>query len=537
MAYTSRFKRHSVYASEKETNTRLISDKEINFEVATGQEGQSLQSNNPQLTRPKNKIYKSQLGNQNHRFAHNITTIAAVFLALLSLALAVVVVTVLPSQNARIRAQQKIIQKIESEKNSLIEQIDKTKQTLALVTTFNSALHIRTEPPGARVLLSGNEIGTTPLQAEGLAAGPHKIRLLLEGYETVEFETNLPEKDMVDFGTFSLQRSCADLTLTAINPGTGYALFSADGQKISDGILPAFLNDLPTGRYRLALRWGVHEGEQIVEVHPGKTNNYAVGFQTAFITLNSTPPGATVELNGVALGRTPLTSLEVPAGTAQLTLRSKGHLEETLEVTLQPGTHQNLTLALKPHPGPPQGKNFTNSAGMEMIWHPLGFWVARHEVTQQAFQKITGTNPSTFRGSNMPVETLTWSAAADFARRLTTYEKENDMLPLGYRYALPTEQQWNTFAGNTPRANAGGESADAPRPVGGDTNAYGLDNIHDNVWEWSADTPPGEPLKRVVLGGGWSAFYSGLDAQRTRTVQPRDFASPAIGMRVVLIPQ
>jgi len=469
--------------------------------------------------------------------ATKVTTVAAIVLAIICLVLAFIVAVTLPKQNARIRAQQKIIENYEKEKNNLIEQIDQTKQTLALATTFNSTLQIDTTPSAARIFLSGNELGTSPLRVEGLPAGSHRMRIVLDGYDPVEFDVVLPEKDMADLGTITLKRSLGDLTLGALSPDTKYTLYNSSGEPVAEGRLPAVINDLPTGLYNVLLEHQGHRREDQVEVKSGSQNIYKLGFQMATLTVESQPPGAHIDYNNTPLGVTPLISVPVPAGTAQLTLKAKGYLPETVELTMEPNKHRTITASLKPQPGPPPGKNFTNSAGMEMVWHPAGFWVARYEVTQYIFQKITDTNPSTFRGSNMPVETLTWSAAQDFTRRLNTHEKENDMLPLGYRYSLPGEKHWNAFAGDVPRPIVGGDAAASPRPVGGQPNVFGLHNVHDNVWEWSADIPPTDPLKRIALGGGWSTFYNGLEAQRTRTVQPRDMASPAIGFRVVLIPE
>ncbi len=217
--------------------------------------------------------------------------------------------------------------------------------------------------------------------------------------------------------------------------------------------------------------------------------------------------------------------------------------------------------------------SFTNSLGMKMIWCPpgeflmgcpedeeghdecenqvqvqisQGFWLARTPVTQGQWQALMGNNPSEFKGSmELPVETVSWDDAAEFCNKLNAQEN----LPSGFRYALPTEAQWEYAcrAGTTTPFHFGSmlngleANCDGAVPYGTEIkgpflnqttivgsyppNAWGLQDMHGNVWEWCADwlgvrshriggidpTGPVTGFARVFRGGAWN--YDAADCR------------------------
>lgn len=175
-----------------------------------------------------------------------------------------------------------------------------------------------------------------------------------------------------------------------------------------------------------------------------------------------------------------------------------------------------------------------------------GFWMGRYEVTQGQYEAVMGTNPSGFKdcGPDCPVETVSWNDAKEFIRRLNL---RND----GYIYSLPTEAEWEYAArAGTTTAFAFGDSlsssqanfngnypyGNAPKgPYLGKTvkvgsyrpNAWGLYDMHGNVWEWvedwytdsytglptdgSANLTVGKREYRVLRGGSW--VYGGVNVR------------------------
>ncbi|MBO6003983.1 MAG: formylglycine-generating enzyme family protein, partial [Verrucomicrobia bacterium] len=138
-----------------------------------------------------------------------------------------------------------------------------------------------------------------------------------------------------------------------------------------------------------------------------------------------------------------------------------------------------------------------------------GYWLSRYEVTQSQYEAVMGINPSKFKGSNRPVECVSWYEAFDFCIKLTTIEKEAGRLPEGYEYTLPTEAQWEyacragttTALNNDKNLSADWEcpemdevgwykcnSKEKTHPVGRKKpNAWGLYDMHGNVDEWCLD--------------------------------------------------
>ena len=183
------------------------------------------------------------------------------------------------------------------------------------------------------------------------------------------------------------------------------------------------------------------------------------------------------------------------------------------------------------------------------------FWLGRTEVTQAQWEAVTGKNPSNFKGKNLPVETVSWIDAAEFCQKLNAKR----LLPAGWRWALPTEAQWEyACRAGTPGDYAGtlaemawydSNSGSKTHVVGTkQANAWGLHDLHGNVWEWCADwygdypkgaaTDPTGPtlgLNRVFRGGGWLDGAAGCRSARRDRFTP-DYRYPVIGFRVAAVP-
>ena len=157
-----------------------------------------------------------------------------------------------------------------------------------------------------------------------------------------------------------------------------------------------------------------------------------------------------------------------------------------------------------------------------------GFWMGEREVTQGLWQAVMGSNPSYFKGDNLPVEQVSWEDCQKFVKALNERHGQ-----AGMRWALPTEAQWEyacragtmgPFAGTWwlddmgwYSGNSGGFFSKKTHPVGQkQPNAWGMNDMHGNVWEWCADwfgdypsgavtdpTGPASGSRRVNRGGSW----------------------------------
>ena len=163
------------------------------------------------------------------------------------------------------------------------------------------------------------------------------------------------------------------------------------------------------------------------------------------------------------------------------------------------------------------------------------FSIGATQVTQAQYESIMGENPSRFKGADLPVENVSWNEAAKFCERLTAKEREAGRLPEDKEYRLPTEAEWEyccraesttEFCFSDDEKMLGeyawfGENSEGKtHPVGKKMpNAWGLYDMHGNVWEWCQDwyaeqypaeeqtDPVGPPKgdKKVLRGGSWDS--------------------------------
>ena len=155
-----------------------------------------------------------------------------------------------------------------------------------------------------------------------------------------------------------------------------------------------------------------------------------------------------------------------------------------------------------------EGPEFTNSVGMVMIKLSPTFWAGKYEVTQEAYRKITGGNPSQFPGDRNPVDSVSWNDAIGFCRGLTENERNEEMLAEGFTYTLPTQSQWESWAASATLENAvtsQNSKRSSTAPVGSlGPNAQGLYDIRGNVWDFCLD--PQDQAYRVLRGAAWDSW-------------------------------
>jgi len=152
------------------------------------------------------------------------------------------------------------------------------------------------------------------------------------------------------------------------------------------------------------------------------------------------------------------------------------------------------------------------------------FYVGVTEVTQAQYEAVMGTNPSKFKGATNPVEMVSWNDATEFCKKLSEKTRQAVRLPTEaeWEYACRAGSQTLFSFGDVDSALGDfawywGNSGSQSHPVGQKRpNAWGLFDMHGNVWEWCADwygdypkgtvtDPQGAASGeyRVLRGGCW----------------------------------
>ena len=348
-----------------------------------------------------------------------------------------------------------------------------------------ASLAVRTEPPGARVLVNDGAAGTTPLVLDELKVEPGEkllVEVRLDGYRPAARRLALAagEDAVVDFG--ELERKAGALRVEAAFAGVGgeRAAELREALRVEIGGAAyaadaAALERLAPGERAVTVTHPDYRpAKRTVRIEDRDTTVVEVGLEPkpGVVRLELPPDvAAEVRLDGrpakVDEGR-----VEVPAGeSVKFELRMRNHLTMVRRFRLAPNETAVWEVEPVPIPGPERGRAWTLPyLGMEFAWAPpgeftmgsprsesgrlpnegprtrvrftRGFWIGAHEVTQAEYAEVMDANPSAFEGPRRPADSVRWAEARAFCRALTRREREAGRLPEGYVYRLPTEAEW-----------------------------------------------------------------------------------------------
>ena len=184
-----------------------------------------------------------------------------------------------------------------------------------------------------------------------------------------------------------------------------------------------------------------------------------------------------------------------------------------------------------------------------------GYYIGMYEVTQELWEAVMGSNPSSFKGAQKPVENVSWNDCQEFVSRLSSLT--------GMTFRLPTEAEWEYAARGGNKSShfkySGGSIANVAwhkGNSGGKTHAVGTKTANDlgiydmsgNVYEWCSDwygtysegaqTNPQGPSSgssRVLRGGSWNRGAGGCRVSNRYDLDP-DYSYSFSGLRLVLVP-
>ena len=180
------------------------------------------------------------------------------------------------------------------------------------------------------------------------------------------------------------------------------------------------------------------------------------------------------------------------------------------------------------------GEYFAGEPGSLKPVKTKSFYIDAREVTQKDYERVMGYNPSHFKGSDRPVERVTWNQAREYCQKLGKRLPRMAEWEKAARAGTRTRFYWGDRLGNN-RANCEGCGSrwDGRKtaPVGSfSPNKLGLYDMAGNVWEWVEESH--DELNKYLRGGSWLDDSSNAQSDGTYFVRP-DNKSYDIGFRCV----
>jgi formylglycine-generating enzyme required for sulfatase activity len=225
---------------------------------------------------------------------------------------------------------------------------------------------------------------------------------------------------------------------------------------------------------------------------------------------------------------------------------------------------------------PEKEKGRGNNETQHHVMITKGFWMGKYEVTQAQWEQVMGDNPGPYltkdpsylkkAGKDAPVEGVSWNDCQEFIKKLNA-QVENQKSRIGNgQFRFPTEAEWEyacragtktpLYSGAADRhldavAWYADNSGETTHPVGQKKpNAWGLYDMHGNVWEWCQDwcgvgddyaagaakDPTGAAFSpgsyHVARGGGWGSNAGYCRSANRGSLDPND-RGYYVGFRLV----
>ncbi|MBP3420195.1 MAG: SUMF1/EgtB/PvdO family nonheme iron enzyme [Marinifilaceae bacterium] len=391
--------------------------------------------------------------------------------------------------------------------------------TSQVVVEQNTKLYVESNPSGATVYVDGKSIGTTPISGEEFpVGGNHKIELRKEGYETYSLNETFVA------GSVRISKNLDELK-TKLNVSTT----PAGAYVLLDGVLIG-----TTPLKNVAVSRGRHDVLLKMDGYKDFSSSYT--FSSDPININKVLSAAPVKPDTIILyqneaGKITRSDDVTPSSVATETINGlqvkwgsdvTSTQKEVLRVLIRNMVSvSGGTFMMGANPGD------SDAFDWEKPRHSVtlsGYRIGKYEVTQREWLAVMGSNPSSSKGDNLPVEKVSWNDCQAFIQKL------NNMTALSFR--LPTEAEWEFAARGGNRSigykysggdNIGsvawytGNSRNTTHPVGQKQgNELGLYDMSGNVCEYCSDwygrytslsqTNPHGPSSgsaRVRRGGSW----------------------------------
>ena len=426
---------------------------------------------------------------------------------------------------------------------------------------------ISVQPKTAMLWIDGvpQEVSSDGEYSAMLAYGSHTYKVEAGGYISKSGSFTIGKGDMAPISV-SLVSALATLSVSCPTPAVSLYV-----DKKSVGSLP-WNGNLKEGMHLLEVRKDGYRSQQKT-IQLAQQQKLDVAFEALSaiqgnLSVNFKPFGSDVYVDGVKVGQSPRVFNGVLVGNHNVEIRKSGYATSRQTVTISEGQTASISGSLTSSTSSSSANTLSSSGSslsgnaltipvkngisIEMVKVEAGsfnmgatpemqapyevekpvhrvtltnnYYIGKYEVTQALWQAVMGSNPSYFKGDDLPVEQVSWNDCQDFISKLNAMT--------GKRFRLPSEAEWEyaarggkksrgyQYSGSNTLGDVAwyeGNSGSKTHAVGTkQPNELGIYDMTGNVYEWCQDwygsyssSPQTNPIgavsgsSRVDRGGSW----------------------------------
>ena len=433
-------------------------------------------------------------------------------------------------------------------------------------------------PKNAVVTIDGNQqtVSTDGEYSAMLPYGSHTYKVEAGGYISKSGSFTISSSDMTPINV-SLVSAMATVSVTCPTPAVSLYV-----DKKSVGMAP-WTGSLKEGMHLIeAKKEGYRSQQRTINLSQQQRLDVAFAELAAIqgnLSVNYKPFGADVYIDGKKVGQSPRVFNGILVGNHKVEIKKDGYGTDSKTVSILEGQTASLSGVLTTHTITIPVKDgisidmvrveagtFTMGATAEME-DPYGdekpthqvtltndYYMGKYEVTQALWQAVMNSNPSYFKGDNLPVEQVSWDDCQEFLSKLNSIT--------GKTFRLPTEAEWEyaarggkksrgyQYSGSNNLSDVAWYKDNSDRKthaVGSkQANELGIYDMSCNVREWCQDwygsyssssqvNPIGanSGYHRVCRGGGWYFTARNCRSSYRNSISP-DGRGYDFGLRLVL---
>ena len=406
---------------------------------------------------------------------------------------------------------------------------DMTPVSVSLLSAMAS-VSITCSTPAVSLYVDKKAVGNSPWSGS-LKEGMHLVEVRKSGYRSQQKTIQLAQQQKLDV-TFG------ELVAIQGNLSVNYKPFGADvyvdGKKL--GQSPRVFNGLLVGNHQVEVRKdGYATDRKTVAISEGQTASIT-GTLASYAVASSSS-----NTSGYSSG-----SSSMASGSNTISISVKDGISIDM-VKVEAGTFMMGAT-------PEMEKPNSDEKPVHQVTLINDYYMGKYEVTQALWEAVMGSNPSYFKGDNLPVEKVSWNDCQEFISKLNSLT--------GRKFRLPTEAEWE-YAARGGKKSRGyqysgsrkisdvawyeGNSRSKTHPVGRkQANELGIYDMSGNVWEWCSDwygsyssssqtNPMGSDsgAKRVRRGGSW-CYIARICRSSYRYGDAPDCRGLYLGLRLAL---